>query len=284
MLLQTNSYIVPREKRAEHARLLRRFRQTMLRLGCDYFECFEQVGPNWSPGEATGRYVQLMRFRDRRHQQQVQAAERQDAAAQALIAEFCALINFPYQQQQGLFAVGHYSSVLPMAPSRAPRQDEANAAGYAAEPGAEPAPESATAAGAAAVDVPQPEEVTGLEPTVVEDVAAEVETTESGERADTDPADGEPLDAAPARRNGEWAAPEESAAEPTPAESYTQPAEAPGEQPTPENGEYYDHDDPNALELGGDVSDPAAVDLQDEDYQEAETPPQTPRGHGRLSR
>jgi hypothetical protein len=60
-----------------------------------------------------------MRFRDRRHQLAVQAAERNDPSAQALIAEFCELINFPYQQQQGLFAVGFYSSVLPVAPARA---------------------------------------------------------------------------------------------------------------------------------------------------------------------
>ncbi len=118
MLLQTNSYIVPKEKRAEHARLLRRFRQTLARLGCDHFEVYEQVGSNWSGTEATGRYVQIMRFRDRRHQQQVQAAERTDPQAQGVIREFCQLINFPYQQQQGLFAIGFYSSVLPAMPAR----------------------------------------------------------------------------------------------------------------------------------------------------------------------
>src|SRR3712207_5730720 len=108
MLLQTNSYIVPKEKRAEHARLLRRFRQTLARLGCDHFEVYEQVGANWGRSETTGRYVQIMRFRDRAHQQQVQTAEKADPAAQKLIAEFCQLINFPYQQQQGLFATGFY--------------------------------------------------------------------------------------------------------------------------------------------------------------------------------
>lgn len=118
MLLQTNSYIVPREKRAEHARLIRRFRQTLTRLGCDNFEIYEQVGHNWSSGESTGRFVQIMRFRDRRHQLAVQGAERTDATAQALIAEFCELINFPYQQQQGLFAVGYYQGVLPTTLSR----------------------------------------------------------------------------------------------------------------------------------------------------------------------
>ena len=34
-------------------------------------------------------------------------------AAQQVIADFCRLINFPYQQQQGLFAVGYYTAVLP---------------------------------------------------------------------------------------------------------------------------------------------------------------------------
>lgn len=120
MLLQTNSYIVPKDKRAEHARLVRRFRQTLARLGCDHFEVYEQVGANWGSGETTGRYVQIMRFRDRKHQLSVQAAERNDPGAQALIQEFCELINFPYQQQQGLFAVGFYQSVLPVSTRHAP--------------------------------------------------------------------------------------------------------------------------------------------------------------------
>jgi hypothetical protein len=123
MLLQTNSYIVPKDKRAEHARLVRRFRQTLLRLGCDHFEVYEQVGSNWSNSESTGRYVQILRFVDRKHQLAVQAAERSDPTAQAVIAEFCDLINFPYQQQQGLFAVGFYTSVLPVAPKRGTRSE-----------------------------------------------------------------------------------------------------------------------------------------------------------------
>ncbi|HET6248662.1 MAG TPA: hypothetical protein VFE47_13250 [Tepidisphaeraceae bacterium] len=119
MLLQTNSYIVPKERRAEHARLIRRFRQALARIGCDQFEVYEQVGANWSPGGANGRYVQIMRFRDRHHQQAVQAAERQDHGAQHIIAEFCELINFPYQQQHGYFATGFYTSVLPVGPRQA---------------------------------------------------------------------------------------------------------------------------------------------------------------------
>jgi hypothetical protein len=118
MLLQTNSYIVPKDKRVQHARLVQRFRQTLTRLGCDHFEAYEQVGANWSPADTTGRFVQLMRFRDRKHQLAVQGAERNDATAQALIKEFCELINFPYQQQQGLFAVGFYHSLLPPLSSR----------------------------------------------------------------------------------------------------------------------------------------------------------------------
>jgi hypothetical protein len=124
MLLQSNSYVVPKEKRAEHARLVRKFRQTLNRLGCDQFDVFEQVGPNWSTGETTGRFVQMMRFRDRRHQLAVQNAEKADPAAQQLIAEFCELINFGYQQQQGLFAVGFYQSVLPVAPVRGGEYEE----------------------------------------------------------------------------------------------------------------------------------------------------------------
>jgi len=115
MLLQTNSYIVPKDKRGDHTLMLKRFRQTLLRLGCDHFECYEQVGTNWSTGDTTGRFVQIMRFRDRKHQMSVQSAERTDTTAQQVISEFCELINFPYQQQQGLFATGFYTAVLPVA-------------------------------------------------------------------------------------------------------------------------------------------------------------------------
>ena len=114
MLLQTNSYVVPKDRRVEHARVLRRFRQALQRLGCDHFEVYEQVGANWNAADVTGRYVQIMRFRDRKHQLEVQAAERNDPTTQALLREFCELINFPYQQQQGLFAVGYYTSFLRM--------------------------------------------------------------------------------------------------------------------------------------------------------------------------
>lgn len=118
MLLQTNSYVVPKENRVEHARLLKRFRQVLERIGCERFEIYEQVGSNWSAGETTGRFVQIMHFRDRQHQLAVQTAERTDPAAQELISEFCELINFPYQQQQGLFAVGFYRSILPFTSQR----------------------------------------------------------------------------------------------------------------------------------------------------------------------
>ena len=110
MLLQTNSYIVPKDKRGEHARLMARFRRCFTRLGSG-FEVYEQVGPNFS-GDGGGRFVQIMRFRDRKHQQDVHERERGDAAAQTLIADFCRLVNLPYQQQQGLFATSFYSGVL----------------------------------------------------------------------------------------------------------------------------------------------------------------------------
>ncbi len=131
MLLQTNSYIVPREKQEEHMRLMRRFKQVLQKLGCDQFEVYEQTGPSWAPGES-GRCVQLMRFRDRKHQQHVQTAERTDAAAQAIIAELSELLNIPVQQQQGFFAAGFYQSVLQ---EREPGMHEAAA----------PAPEAQTA-------------------------------------------------------------------------------------------------------------------------------------------
>lgn len=139
MLLQTNSYIVPADKRVEHERLVRRFRQVMHRLGCDLFEVYEQVGPGWASGETTGRFVQIMRFRDRKHQLSVQNAERSDPAAQSLIAEFCELINLPYQQQQGMFGVGYYMSIV--APTRELTAGEEVPAAPAEEPPVEATPE-----------------------------------------------------------------------------------------------------------------------------------------------
>ena len=82
MLLQTNSYVVPKERRAEHARLLRRFRHTLARLGCHHFETYEQVGANWSTGETTGRFVQIMRFQDRKHQLAVWSPQLQYVSAE----------------------------------------------------------------------------------------------------------------------------------------------------------------------------------------------------------
>jgi hypothetical protein len=136
MLMQTNSYIVPKERRDEHTRLVQRFRQTLMRLGCDHFETYEQVGVRWSDEQGNGRFVQIMRFRDRKHQQTVEAAERNDPTAQALIREFCELVNLPYQQQQGLFAVGFYKSVLPPAMRTKPGGGSGQGAAGAEDPSA----------------------------------------------------------------------------------------------------------------------------------------------------
>jgi hypothetical protein len=119
------------------------------------------VGANWSTGEPTGRYVQIMRFRDRKHQQQVQAAERADPAAQTLINEFCQLINFSYQQQQGLFATGFYSSVMPVGPGgrtvAATATTSAGAAPATAEAAAEPAPAAGESAETYVPPPPRPQ-------------------------------------------------------------------------------------------------------------------------------
>jgi len=174
MLLQTNSYVVPRDKRAEHARLLRKFRQTMARLGCDTFEVYEQVGTNWTLNQTSGRFVQIIRFRDRQHQLEVQAAEQSDPIAQEQIARFCELVNLPYQQQQGMFAVGYYTALFPAPPP--PRVEEvqpAVAAEAAESPeeehavdvqndsiAPEPAPEEPTVSDASEVAAPQEREGT----------------------------------------------------------------------------------------------------------------------------
>ncbi len=120
MLMQTNSYYVPPDKRAEHQRLMRRFRQALYRLGCEYFAVYEQVGVGFAPALSPGRYVQVMHFRDRRHHQAVQDAERQDRASQELIQEFSQLIDLPAQQEQGSFIVDYYTA-LPDGASEPPQ-------------------------------------------------------------------------------------------------------------------------------------------------------------------
>ncbi len=110
MLLQTNSYLVPESKRAEHERLMRRFRACFERLGSE-FEVFEQTDDTFAPaarGTPAARFVQMMHFRDVEHQRQVQDAEQHDDVAKRLIADFVRLVDLPRQQQQGLYAAGHY--------------------------------------------------------------------------------------------------------------------------------------------------------------------------------
>lgn len=118
MLLQTNSYFVPKEKRTEHARLIKRFRALMTKLGCDDFDVCEQTGPNWST-EVGGRFVQIMRFRDEAHQKTVRETEQSDPSAQDLVREFCELIDYGYQQQQGMATTAYYRSLSSPPPQRA---------------------------------------------------------------------------------------------------------------------------------------------------------------------
>jgi hypothetical protein len=203
MLLQTNSYIVPKDKRNEHARLLRRFRQTLMRLGCDHFEVFEQVGANWNSQEATNRFVQIMRFRDRRHQLEVQTAERSDPVAQQLVMEFCNLINFKYQQEQGLFAVGFYTSFLRMptaSPHDAAQQSGPRSALDRDEEDDDPTPESIAAMRAAMANSPEPG-VMSTSPAPAVDPRHGEPDADVEARADADHADGH-VDRAVPRVNG----------------------------------------------------------------------------------
>lgn len=111
MLLQTNAYVVPKDKQDQHARLVRKLKEAMRRIGGN-IEVYEQVGPNFSlREEATGRFVQVMRFKDKRQLQQVQQAERADPTCQRLISELCDLIDLPRQMEVGTFIAGQYAGV-----------------------------------------------------------------------------------------------------------------------------------------------------------------------------
>ena len=109
MLVQTNTYIVPASRRPHHARLMRRFRESLARLGCDQFEVLEQADSHWAAGAGDVRCVQIMRFRDKQQHQALQAAERTDKVAQALIKELSELVDLPGQSARGQFAVSHYT-------------------------------------------------------------------------------------------------------------------------------------------------------------------------------
>ena len=138
---------------------------------------YEQVGANWSPGGANGRYVQIMRFRDRQHQQAVQAAEREDHGAQQIIAEFCELINFAYQQQHGYFATGFYTSVLPVGPHQAVGYETPAVDVHYASEEAGSAETDEAALAEEAVDPEDTEAAAAAEPP--EQVAAEAAATDS---------------------------------------------------------------------------------------------------------
>ncbi len=65
MHFQINSYLVPMDKREEHSRLMRRFKQELARLGCEQFEVIEEAESNWVPARGDARVMQIMTFRDR---------------------------------------------------------------------------------------------------------------------------------------------------------------------------------------------------------------------------
>ena len=111
MILLTHAYLVPREKEDQHARLVRRLAEVMSGLGAE-FEVFEQRAAEIGSQEsATGRFVQIARFRDQKHLQQVQAAETSNIQAQALIAEICELVDMAGQQMRGTYLPGTYVSL-----------------------------------------------------------------------------------------------------------------------------------------------------------------------------
>jgi hypothetical protein len=172
-----------------------------LRLGCDHFEVFEQVGANWSSNDTSGRFVQIMHFRDRKHQLAIQAAERSDPTAQSLLKEFCELINLPYQQQQGLFAVGFYTSFLRMPQ----RTDTPVATGQAApEPPSQSEPELPSQNEAVPQpDAPEPPQ-SAPEPGTAEESAGTAEP--SGLDVNPEPDAPEPPESAPVAGTAEESA------------------------------------------------------------------------------
>lgn len=113
MLLQTNAYSLPRDKKDQHARLVKRFEDCFRRLGAS-FEVYQQVDAGFKDqaDQNSLRFVQLMKFKDEKHLASVRAAEVSDAACTQLIKDFCELIDYSGQVQSGLFLPGYYASVV----------------------------------------------------------------------------------------------------------------------------------------------------------------------------
>ncbi len=114
MLLQTNSYLVPRDRLRAHDLLMSRFRQCFERMGLPSsdFDVFRQAGEGFTSDRTTPgvRCVQMMRFRDRDHFNTVRQTEEGDAEAKRLVDELCRLVDLPAQQRTGHFGGAFYTA------------------------------------------------------------------------------------------------------------------------------------------------------------------------------
>ena len=142
---------------------------------------YEQVGANWGGATPPAASCRSCVSAIAAISSAVQNAERNDPAAQQLIAEFCELINYPYQQQQQQFVVGFYASALPIAPLRGPHVDES-----APAEGEEPAPAEGEAPATDAAAVPESEAFTET-PSEEPLAENEPEATTHNELADASP-------------------------------------------------------------------------------------------------
>ncbi len=115
MLLQTNSYLVPRDRMAAHDELMRRFAACFARLGVaeGAFELFRQTSAEYRPDTAAAaqRVTQILRFDDRKQQEAVHEAEAHDAEAAALVGELRKLVDLDEQAARGHFTSSYYASV-----------------------------------------------------------------------------------------------------------------------------------------------------------------------------
>jgi hypothetical protein len=114
MLLQTNSYLVPNGRRAQHARLIQKFVACFERLGGD-IEVYEQTAPGFEPfarNTEAFRFAHVMRFRDHEHQQAVATREAQDQEAVKLIAELVELVDLRRQRRDGRYIGNFYRQAI----------------------------------------------------------------------------------------------------------------------------------------------------------------------------
>ncbi|MEM7808642.1 MAG: hypothetical protein AAF561_11060 [Planctomycetota bacterium] len=116
MLLQTNSYLVPRHRLREHDDLMRQFVACFRRLGVadGAFEVFQSLDHEYRQhdNQPHQRITQILRFRDHDQQQAVHRAEASDPEAAELVEKLRRLVDLDEQAARKQFTSNYYGQII----------------------------------------------------------------------------------------------------------------------------------------------------------------------------